>query len=488
MLSVFDLAQEDTTWNRKASTPREKKGPCPGCGGTDRFSVKQDDKGRWVFMCRYCWDSQELLPTGEHRGWGDDYDYLRHYRHMAHGEILALRAAHADGDQAIGQQGRPVNRAARAHARAYESDVWQDAAMATVKEYEQALWSPGGQWVADYIMQKRGLSEETARAAHLGYSTKGGIPRLIIPVFNHSGPDNAGRIVAIYRRDLRAGIASGERWQDAPGGTKSELYLADCLKVKRPTVLLEAALDALAVVQECAGMCNVVATGGTGCARNNAVLAALALMPLVLIAFDAEPDKGDLAAQWWLERLPNARRLRPILHDVNDMLVENWDVRQWIGQAIARALTEMEAARSARNPYIDKVLAAYPDMLAADFLALPEDVQQELAAGADVNYCEICLEPGAYEIDGQMYCEEHDPGRAALVKFNALVVDAVPGLVVQGIHKAADWPMIRADLVAEKREAYRQEEYAQRERVRLTIADAERRKRERLTVKQEALV
>lgn len=60
---------------------------------------------------------------------------------------------------------------------------------------------------------------------------KDGIPRLIIPVYND------GRYVAIYRRDLRPDAEHHERWKDVAGSTKNELYLVDCLKKKRPTVL-----------------------------------------------------------------------------------------------------------------------------------------------------------------------------------------------------------------------------------------------------------
>ena len=33
---------------------RELVGPCPNCGGTDRFSVKDGGRGRAVFLCRHC--------------------------------------------------------------------------------------------------------------------------------------------------------------------------------------------------------------------------------------------------------------------------------------------------------------------------------------------------------------------------------------------------------------------------------------------------
>src|SRR2546423_1564819 len=85
-MDVLFLAQQDTQLHR--ASVNEQAGPCPGCGGDDRFRVKYHDE-KWVFMCRGCWNSQEILSpeaaracgkpqrAGEKRGWGDVIDYLR---------------------------------------------------------------------------------------------------------------------------------------------------------------------------------------------------------------------------------------------------------------------------------------------------------------------------------------------------------------------------------------------------------------------------
>jgi len=53
----------------------------------------------------------------------------------------------------------------------------------------------------------------------------------------------------------------------------------------------------------------------------------------VLVAFDAEAH-GDTAARWWLERLPNAQRLRPWWSDVNQMLQDGTDLRDWLASGL----------------------------------------------------------------------------------------------------------------------------------------------------------
>jgi 5S rRNA maturation endonuclease (ribonuclease M5) len=164
-----------------------------------------------------------------------------------------------------------------------------------------------------------------------------------------------------------------ERWKNAKGSSTDALYLADCLKAKRTTVLTEGAIDALSIAQECGKIVNVVAVSGVQCGQNVENLARLALMPRVLVAFDAD-EAGDKEAKWWLERLPNARRLRPLLHDVNDMLVDNWDMGAWI------------------EPYLP--------------------LEETLEIGECL--CSACLDlgldtPGLYEVDEMMYCEKHRP-------------------------------------------------------------------------------
>src|SRR5881275_2814228 len=99
MLTVIDLAEQDTRLHRASS--REMAGPCPNpecrCNkdgfhvNTSRNPVrKRDEHGQWYdddtqparggFRCRGCWPSEELLPDGRRRGWGTPLDYLVHMR------------------------------------------------------------------------------------------------------------------------------------------------------------------------------------------------------------------------------------------------------------------------------------------------------------------------------------------------------------------------------------------------------------------------
>ena len=65
-------------------------------------------------------------------------------------------------------------------------------------------------------------------------------------------------------------------------------------------------------------------------------MAKLAVAPLVLVAYDRDANgAGDHAAAWWINVLPNAKRWRPLLGDVNAMQVAGMDVAGWVEAGLA---------------------------------------------------------------------------------------------------------------------------------------------------------
>ncbi|MBA2396675.1 MAG: toprim domain-containing protein [Ktedonobacteraceae bacterium] len=312
MSDVISLAEEDTQLHKVAVN--EYAGVCPGCGGTDRFRVRYSrETGTWSFLCRSCWDAGQYLPDkGRKRGWGDAIDYLRHYRGLTFQEAKS---------QIIGQE-TPVRHHERYQPR-YLTQEWQAATHKAMQAHTARLWS--ADTLALEYARQRGFYDHTIKQFQLGYSLHHGLPYLVIPSIN------GGQYVTVYRRDCRADVPKGQRWKDAPGGTKDELYLADCLWLRKelPVVLCEDAFSALSIYQECGDLVNVVATGGAECGLSTRWIARLACMPIVLIALDADAA-GDKYAAEWGRRLKNAHRLRPLLKDANDMLMASWDLREWI--------------------------------------------------------------------------------------------------------------------------------------------------------------
>src|SRR5579859_6464636 len=138
MLSVLDLANEDTQLHK--ASRNEQAGPCPDTScrcQNDGFRVKWNGD-RWVFMCRGCWDAEEYLAVKDRkRGWGDDIDYLRHYRKMSYKDAERL-ARSSDEEEQADQAPKPQRSPARLD---YTSDVWQEATTTAMQEYQDLLWS-----------------------------------------------------------------------------------------------------------------------------------------------------------------------------------------------------------------------------------------------------------------------------------------------------------------------------------------------------------
>ncbi len=108
------------------------------------------------------------------------------------------------------------------------------------------------------------------------------------------------------------------------------------MTTKKPVLLVEGELCALTAAQEAGDLITAVATGAKDAGQAGRWIARLAAAPLVLLAFDAEPGKGDAAAARWGELLPhNSRRWRPLLKDVNDMHRAGLSVRDWVRTALA---------------------------------------------------------------------------------------------------------------------------------------------------------
>jgi hypothetical protein len=160
------------------------------------------------------------------------------------------------------------------------------------------------------------------------------------------------------RRPLTAAqIAAGEAKYIGPRGFANALYNVQSLRGGRPAVLVEGEMDALTLLQACGEEVAVVATGSTSGGRRAEWVARLAEAPVVLVAFDVDPRSppggagagdgvalaatavtgaGDRAAAWWLNVLPNARRWRPLLHDVNSA-PDPEDVRRWLRRGLQAA-------------------------------------------------------------------------------------------------------------------------------------------------------
>jgi hypothetical protein len=159
---LLSLAGHDTELKKVANTEGgEYAGPCPFCGGDDRFHVQPlANPGRW--MCRNCTGAKWDTVIG-YIAKRDNLDPKNH-------NDLAEICRRAVGDLPT----TSLPRAAHSAIPAYQPPAaeWQAAAHQVISECESELWQPKYAKVLDYL-RGRGLQDDTIKRFRLGYCATG---------------------------------------------------------------------------------------------------------------------------------------------------------------------------------------------------------------------------------------------------------------------------------------------------------------------------
>lgn len=346
------LALAGVTLRKTAATGGgEYAGPCPMCGGRDRFRVhpKGPDGGRWY--CRQCGGGK----------WHDAIDLVQRLKQVDFAEAVTLLTG---GLPELASAPRHAAPEAVTESIAAPGETWQAGARAFCDEARQRLWSEAGA-SALAGLRARGLTDETIQAAGLGYNdhdrrdaraawglpdelTDKGKPKAVwlprgVVIPWQIGGDlwrvNIRRPAEDLARDRERGLDPAK--YIGPAGSSNGLYNADALRAGFPAVLVEGEIDALTIAQHGAGLAVAVATGSTHGARRTRWLARLAVASSVLVCYDAD-SAGDGAAAYWLGALPGARRWRPYWQDANAMAQDGADLRHWLALGLGLERDEVQ--------------------------------------------------------------------------------------------------------------------------------------------------
>lgn len=303
----------------KKKTALEMAGPCPKCSGTDRFYVQEK-----FFACRGCHETRGDVI--EFMQWAEGLDFKEACDRLGGADLpesdAPRRAPTPAGPEPLGPP----------------CPKWQTRGRAFVAECQETLWSDAGSRALAWL-EGRGLDGGHIAAAGLGYNDSDRYDP-----FDAWGlepdPDKKGlwlpRGVTIpweingdlWRVNIRRPVGKPKYFSLA--GFSNGLYLADLVGSAKPVVLVEGEIDALTICQYAGDVTTAAATGSTGGSRLARWIARLALAPVVLVAYDNEPNKGDKAAVYWIDALPNAKRWRPYWSDANQMAQDGADLRAWV--------------------------------------------------------------------------------------------------------------------------------------------------------------
>lgn len=314
---------------------------CPWCGGTDRFHIYDLPPFGWF----HCLDSKQGRAGCGRKGDGIQY------------VMLQTGATFADACQ---QLGIDPAQAGEARSKGWENDghvlstyspkintSWQMTALAFVRA-AQALLSTFP-IVVEYL-ERRGLTRDTIAQAHIGYYpsykfVKGetwglGQGKLLLPAgIVIPWLDSDGNVACLRIRRF-PGDESQEaqkfyednRYRVIRGSSSGMLYRESTVRSGGNVALFEGEFDSLIAHQSGVSVATV-ATGSTAWGKANEahVIGLLASAREVLVCFDTDANEaGEKASQWWLDRLGNAKRWRPLWKDANAMSESGADIGAWL--------------------------------------------------------------------------------------------------------------------------------------------------------------
>ena len=325
----------------------EWAGPCPSCGGNDRFIVWPEHRSGATggkYLCRGC------APEG-----GDCIQFLRDFHSMSYPEACEALQVEAKTKQRGAPSKPPVREQPwTPEPERIPSEQWQRRAGSFLAECRKHLSSDAGK----AALQARALNMAFALSHGLGWNpadiyeapeaweleswlnSKGNLGKLylpaglVVPTFRKTGLV----AVKIRRRDWKPGD-TWPKYQAVKGGGNGALILG---KGGLPVVLVESELDALLIAQEAPELCAVMALGSASNRPHTAAAKFLEGSPVILAALDFDkPDaKGQRAGArawlWWREHFSQARRWPPATgKDPGEMHEAGVPVRMWIEAGLA---------------------------------------------------------------------------------------------------------------------------------------------------------
>jgi DNA primase len=306
---LIDLIGRDVSLRRKGAN--EYSGPCPFCGGRDRFNVQRT---RW--LCRNCTEGK----------WKDAIEYIQ-------------RREKCDFRTACKYLGAPDDLPSRPHPvpRAIESTnpsaEWQLKAQKLVKEATDILWLEQGAKIRAWL-NGRGLNDDTLRRWQIGFVPGGAhewtnIAGLKVPcgITIPCEIENAIWYVKVRRLE-------GQPKYQAVSGGRAALFGAQSLRDREKVILTEGEFDAMLLHQESGDMVGVATMASASSRPSETMLHYLASAHEWLIAYDYD-EAGMRGAEWWMDNSDRARpayvpKIRAQDKDITDYWEAGGDLRGWV--------------------------------------------------------------------------------------------------------------------------------------------------------------
>ena len=312
----------------------EWAGPCPFCGGRDRFRVQPYHQPEPRWLCGGCTD----------RIWKDAVELGRRlWPGLPFREVCEKIA----GGQLPESDAANLRKAEPNPAYAPPPADWQELAREVADQCAAVLWQPAGAKALAYL-HKRGLKDETIRRFGLGYHPQD--EKIAGEFWLHRGitiPCSV-RGELWYLKVRRATSETGEKYRCMSGSKPAAVYNADDLgAVYSPALIVEGEFDCMLAWQEIGDIVPVVTLGAAGYQPDLATWGHH-LLPhkQLLIAFDAD-RAGEKGAAFW--KSLSSRTVETPLpagpwNDITDYHQAGESLSAWILPHLQRCVPECEAA------------------------------------------------------------------------------------------------------------------------------------------------
>ena len=297
-------------------------GPCPFCGGKDRFNVKSAEGGD-LWICRQCGDGK----------YHDVIDFLQRRDGRTFAEIVGKSVATPRPAAST----RPTPTAAPAPDLAVPpSDDWQVPALVAAAECANYLKSgaPAAAKVLQYLHDNRKLLDTTMFDHMIGFNpawrTVGDGCRLAPGITIPCMVD--GQLWYVQVRTTAAARQSGkvDKYHSLTGSKLGALFNADQLIGARAVFVVEGEFDAMVLSQYIPPDVAAVTMGSAGSLPGNTWLAYFAAVRDIILLLD-DDEAGRAALGRWQKKLPRARsaRLPDGSKDVSDFRRAGGNLVTW---------------------------------------------------------------------------------------------------------------------------------------------------------------
>ena len=330
-MKILEIYQSDGYNPKKVASTNlgEWAGPCPACGGEDRFRVwPEKDK----FWCRGCNKK------------GDAIQYLRDFKSMSYQEACAYLGKEPKQRQFTSRSIRPVLTGWKPKDTGAPPVTWQEKAKSFLDQSVDCLFSQQGAPIRKWLNTEKGISDETIKKVSLGLN-------MTDLYFTHSAWGlheeknqqvnekkiwlSRGTVIpcliddSVHRlRVRRAKSGDGPRYVIVSGSSSAPMIIGQGKSV----IVVESELDGILLNQDVGDLCGVVALGSAQAKPDARADRILQTAEKILLSLDADEAGGKASWTFWRDTYGDKVRRWPCIQgkDPSEARLNGLNLRDWL--------------------------------------------------------------------------------------------------------------------------------------------------------------